>query len=749
MKTKRLLKYSLIAATIIGGGVFEARAEENTFLAQPKVPVEFVADSVQYEKDGEVLSAKGNVELVQEGRILKADSLRYIIAEDKVEARGNVIFIENTGDRFESDYIVLRNKLKDGVIGQLKAELIDESRIWARQTRKQGDKIVLKDARYTPCKPCMESEKEMLEAAEKDGKEKDPAWQIKASTVTWDKEAQTISYKNARFEVGGVPVFYTPYFRHPDGTVTQKSGLLRPSFGYRSQLGAFWDQSYYIAIDEDKDATLGLMATTQENAVGTFEYRQNFGPAVFNIEGSATSSGRTENVGGINVVRDDSFRGHVFSKARWDMNENWRSGLDVNLTTDDQYLRQYDFDDAINNEDVLTSQFFAERFGDRSYGRARMLSFQDTRVTRFANQDQPFILPMIEGEMYGDPGATLGGRWGVQGSALNLYRDGKGLDITRFVGQADWERQFIAPIGLVTTTNASLRGDAFFTRDIDPLNLNPAVDNTDEETRIFPRLHTVSSLPLAKPVEGGKVMIEPMAALTLAPNLAEEAAIPNEDSADTLLDVTNLFEADRFTGLDRIEDSSRATYGIRTGYYDDSGNFGDVFLGQSYRFQEQGNPFSKGSGLSDQSSDVVGAVRARFFDDYDLNYRFQYDGRNWQSRRHEVNAGYYGDRFGLSTYYFFLDAVAGTGFTQSREQIASSGYLNLNDNWRLHGDMIYDLGVDKTGLLQSNIGVDYSAECYVLSFNVERNFTDESSGESETSFTFRVGLKNLSEFDPQ
>lgn len=709
-------------------------------LVQPNIPIEFTADDLSYDKENNVISASGHVILSNKGRKVEADSIKYLIDENKLEASGNVLLTEATGDKFSADYVVLRNDLKDGFIQKLKVELMDDSRFWAEQSQKTGDKVVFKDARYTPCKPCIEDAETTAQADEKT-----PPWQIKANKITWDKEEKTVTYKGATFEAGGVPVFYTPYFKHPDGTVDQKTGLLRPSFGYKSQLGAFYDQDFYYAIDETQDASIGVIAASRESPVLKGEYRKNFGYGTYSVNGSVTDSGRVDDINGAPLKRDGELRGHLFADGLMDINENWRAGADVNLTSDQQYLRQFGFDEQIVDDDILTSQVFAERFEDRDYTRARIMSFQDNRVRQFRNDDQPVLFPDIITEFYGKPNDVLGGRWGFKGSVLNLTRDGNGQDVTRLIAQGDWERRFIADNGLVTTANASIRGDSFFTRDIDPATLAPGQNRSDTTTRAYPRLHLMSQYPLAKDFKGGKWLIEPIGALTISPNITEDKGVPNEDSADTQLDITNLYDPNRFTGRDRIEDRSHVTYGARTGFYKDNGDFGDVFLGQSYRLEEDGNPFTAGSGLSDQYSDFVGAIRAQLADDYTLNYRLQLDGRDLNARRHEANAQYNGDVFGLTAYYFFVDSIATTGFNTSREQLTGAGYLNLNDQWRLNNHTIYDLGVGKTGLLKTTFGVDYLQECYTLSLAAERNFTDRSSGESSTSITFRVGLKNLSE----
>lgn len=117
--------------------------------------------------------------------------------------------------------------------------------------------------------------------------------------------------------------------------------------------------------------------------------------------------------------------------------------------------------------------------------------------------------------------------------------------------------------------------------------------------------------------------------LTAATNVDFDGDIPNEDSQDFTLDPTNIFEPNRFPGHDLIEDRSHATYGVRTGWHGDSGYRGEVFVGQSRRFDDKNNPFNNGSGLSDQESDYVGQVTASLGNYLDLDYRLQLGKRKF------------------------------------------------------------------------------------------------------------------------
>ena len=94
--------------------------------------------------------------------------------------------------------------------------------------------------------------------------------------MTHDKDAHSISYEDAKFEVYGVPVVYTPYFSHSDGTIKQKSGFLPPKLSLNSQLGFGFTSKYYWAIDPSEDATIGARVFSRNAPQLLTEYRKRF-----------------------------------------------------------------------------------------------------------------------------------------------------------------------------------------------------------------------------------------------------------------------------------------------------------------------------------------------------------------------------------------------------------------------------------------------------------------------------------------
>lgn len=696
-------------------------------------PVDLQADKLEHDQSGQTVTASGNVILIQAGRTVKADKIIYNLTQDTVIATGDVEFIDVNGDKHYAQKTEFNNALKDGFVEGLQTFLADGSRFTSSNGKHiGGNKTIMKDATYTACEACEEKPDEL------------PIWQIRASEVEHDKVAKTVKYRNARFEIKGVPIGYMPYFEHADGTVKRKSGFLAPSAGFTTDQGAFVQSDYYWSIAPDKDLTAGLRAYTSETPLGFLEWRQRWNDASLKVDTSFTSSERTDNNSGQNVKEDGELRGNLKAKGLWNMNHKWRSGINLNLASDDQYLRQYDID----SEDVLENEIYTERFSGRNYASGRILAFQDVRVDDNATEDQPLILPEITTSFLGEQGSVplIGGRWSVDASMLGIQRDkNAGQDVNRGFLGLGWQRRFISDFGLVSKVDTQLQGTFYNVNDRDGSENNAEIEGNSSEGRAFGYMNVQTSYPVAKRFEKSQMVVEPLVAVTLAPDLSDDSDIPNEDSQDVQLDALNIFEADRFPGVDGVEDQSHMTYGLRTGLYTDDGSYGEAFVAQSYRFEEEENPFGQGSGLDEQSSDIVAKLSGGYKDKFKLNYGLQLDNDTLSSVSHEVDTSLKVANLTLSSRYLFGSALEGTDISESREQIVNSGTYKFDDNWSVYGSARHDLGEDP-GLRTAGAGINYTGQCISLSLSGQRNLTNESSGDNGTEIFLRIGFKNLGEF---
>lgn len=694
-----------------------------------KEPLDLTADQLEHDEQGQTITATGHVELVQAGRILRADKVTYFLKTDTVSARGNVVVSEPNGNVHFADEVQLTQKMGKGFVKGLESYLSSGGRFTAKAGEQDGKTKTMHNATYTPCE-CQE-----------DGK-RTPAWQIKARQIVYHEDTHRIAAKGAQFDFFGVPSMWTPYISIPDGKEKRKSGFLTPQFNFHSNLGVIMTENYYWAIAPDRDLTVGAKLATNKEPVALADYRQRFDQSQIDLRGSLTHTDWTDSIGSQDVEKGDRWRGHFFSEGLWNINDKWRAGEVIRLTTDDEYLREYDVD----HSGVLDNEIYLERFSGRNYASGKLFAFQDVRVD-LARTDQPDVLPQININLLGDPNGLLGGRWNFDASMLGLHRNGSGQDMNRFSSDIGWQRRYVTGFGLVNTLDVGGRGDIYYINNRDPTTVPVGTDSAGDTGRFYPHAQLTTSYPLAKPFENMQAMVEPVAAISASTTAnLNKRVIPNEDSQDVELDANNIFNYNRFPGFDRVEDGAHVTYGVRTGLYGYNGAYGNVFLGESTRLSTHNNPFPTGSGLSHNNSDIVGQIAAGSSDSYGLNYRFLLDSETLAPQRHEVSGFADWNRFRFNSRFVFTKALEGTEIITSREQMENNISYDITHEWRIRGGAINDFGEDP-GLRRAVAGIDYFGCCMSFNLTAERNIATDASGDNGTSVTFRIGLKGLGGYD--
>lgn len=626
------------------------------------IPVRFSADQLDVDRELGIVTARGNVEVTYEERTLIADTISYNQKSDILTANGNVTLLEPTGDVIFADYLEITGDMKNGVIADIGLIMSDNARMAASGGRRTNEDLELRNAVYSPCELCA------------DDPTRPPLWQIKAVKVFHDKSRRTVEYSDAWIEVAGVPVFYTPYLSHPDPTVKRETGLLPPQLGASTDLGFTTKLPYFVVIDEHSDATITPVYYADSGPALEAEYRKRYIDGRLDLDGS--------------IVNDDAedTRGHVTADAQFDYDETWRWGFETTLISDDTYLRRYNFPQP---DDTLTTNLFTEGFRGRNYARIEATHFRGLE----SGDDEdgtPLVLPLASFSHVGTPDRR-GGQFVLDASMASISRS-EGADSNRLSIHPGWRNRYIAPTGEVYALSVDLRGDLYYVSDHTPDGESSEFEGVTG--RLFPQVKLDWSLPFVRQSPGVHQIIEPIASLVLAPNGSNSENIVNEDSLDVVFDETSLFESNRFSGADRVDSGSRVDYGVHWSVTGEKGGKTDVLIGQSLRFRDD-DTFAEGSGLEDQVSDIVGRINIAPTSYFDVGYRAQLDPSDGRFRRNEVVASAGVNAFRASMDYRQIDALGSTEFS-GREDIRLGFTSQLDKNWQLRGSTLRDISDDQT-----------------------------------------------------
>ena len=678
-----------------------------------------IADRVEFDVEENVLVASGNVQVTRGERRLLADTLRYYQDTDRMAAEGNVALLEPTGDTLFADRVTLSGDLREGVASQLRARMVDDSLIAAEGGRRtSGNRTELDRAVFSPCPLCPDSSAP-------------PLWQISARRVIHDQAAQDVYYHHAFFELAGIPIFYTPFFSHPDPTVRRRSGFLVPSFGSDSALGLSVETPYYFALAPNYDVTLAPIFYTQENPVLTAEYRHLLPSGSFEFFGSATNGSRPIKDEGEPQPSGNTFRGAIEGEGRFRLNQGWRWGFDLSAASDDTYLERYNF----SNENVLNNRLYAERYWERDFVTVDAYGFQGLRE----DDDQgliPVALPQAHVHLTSDP-TLWNSRFTFDSDVLALTRS-DGLDTRRVSSTGAWILPWQSPIGDRYELRLDVRGDVYQT-DGDPQTFEDNGSNTTG--RVIPRGTLRWGWPWIGEAFGGSHVIEPVAMASVAGDGHNSGDIPNEDSQDFEFDDSSLFEPNRFPGLDRVQGGSSIAYGVRFGTYTDRQLFSGLF-GQAYALDEDVE-FDPTTGLDEDLSDFVGRVDLTPANWLNVYYRFRLDRNDLTFVRNEVGALTGPPRVRVNVGYMMLEDDPALQSLREREELRGGITLGVSDSLSLRATGRYDLANDRTVSWQ--FGGVYTHPCLQIIAGVERRNTSNRDADDSTTFSVRLTLKYLGE----
>ena len=668
------------------------------------------ADEMDYDVDAKVVSARGHVEIDSEGRVLLADAVTYDQVHDTMVASGHVSITDEKGDVAFADHVTLSDKMRDGALKSFASLIGKNGRLVAASATRTGGRFIEAfDAAYTPCKIC-----------NKPG-QRTPVWQVRANHVRYDQTKHRIMFSGATLEFFDVPVLYTPYLSEPDPSVRYASGVLTPDIGNSTSIGYFARVPIYIALSPSSDATLTPTISTHGGEVLAGEYRERWEHGGMWLQGSVA-----DNPDGGLTGQQNQFYASLFGSGRIPLSANWRIGFDAQLTSNDTYLKRYDFSQL----DRLTNDLFIEGTGGRTRFAVTGYFFQGLRATDNSSVI-PFALPLVEFNFIPQD-RWLGGQFRFDFTSLALTRS-FGVDGQRLTAEARMRWPTVLPGGQLLTFQMDARGDLYHVSNLLTLG------NTD---RFISRGIPYAALDWRWPFisstgQGRALIVEPIAQLVLQPYGGNPAGIPNEDSAAFELDENNVLSFDQLPGNDLVESGPRANIGIHARAVFPSGSL-DAVLGQTYRLKP--DPiFGPDSGQHGTSSDLVGRVSVKFLPYIDLTDRIDIDRDNGTVRRHEVYVtGIFG-RTSVQLSYVQLPAELVSLGLPERQEINAQADVNFYENWQAFGAIRRDLLAGQ--MLDTELGIGYEDECLGVSLAYRRKFTTDRDLPPSTSIILRFNLK--------
>lgn len=692
--------------------------------------VAFEANQVAYDSESDIVTASGDVILRSEGQTLNAQNVSWNRKSGQITAHGNILLTDTDGNKLYTDSMELTDELKAGAMQNMLLAFSEGGRLAARQgERDDQGKVTLRDAAYSGCA-----------VTTPEGCDRKPSWRVVADRVIYDQSQNRIRFYGAKLEVLGLALIPMPgLVINADGSA--RSGLMIPGITISGNNGIELSATYYARLAANHDLELTAYVFTEAPPMARVRYRGLFDKGAVQATGYITRSERIP-LSGTGEVTD--WRGYLETNGRFQFDPNWSLTYSGRIASDRTFLRRYD----ISRDDRLRSTVDLERVGDNTYF---SLSGWATQ-TLASNGDQglvPLALPILEyRRRLADP--LLGGRVEFQVNSLAISRS-SGQDTQRAFALARWDRSLITRMGQVISFTALARGDLYHSSGNDLTSTAIYRGQPGWRTRGVALGAIDVKWPFIGAAFGGTQVFTPRVQIVASPRI-NNLDVPNEDARAIDLEDSNLFALNRFPGYDRVEDSTRITYGFDW-QLDRPGWRIKTTFGQSYSFSENNDILPNGTGLSGHFSDFVGRTEIRFRDLVSLTHRFRLDKNSFAVRRNEI-AATVGTRktYAEAAYLRLNRNIDEVEDLQDREELRFSGRVAFANYWSIFGSGVINLtdrAEDPLALsdgfepLRTRLGFAYQDDCLEFGATWRHDYATSGDAKADNRFQIFFAQRNI------
>ncbi|MGM0670579.1 LPS-assembly protein LptD [Thioalkalivibrio sp.] len=667
---------------------------------------EIDADHVR--REGERVSATGNVQLFEADQRLDADFLEYDRAAGSARTEGDTrlfdgdLLLHTQGGEYRLDAETGEFRRIDFLVQSIPAR--GSAALGIQQAPHLHE---FEDAEYTTCPVGNDS------------------WWLRTRDLKLNRETGVGVARNATIRFKGVPIAYTPYISFPLDD-RRKSGFLLPRAGTGGRTGFDLATPWYWNIAPNYDATFtprimqdrGMMLGTE------FRYLQP----------------RHNGILDVRYLPDDRQTGEDRHFAQWRHQTRITSNLNLRVNAADVSDREYFFDFG-NSDRYGGSTPFLRRSADLSWNQPAFRL--QTRI-----EDYQIVDPDLSGA--GEPYQRLPQITLEAGEYL-----GRGLswdldtELVRFERDEDLSGR---PVGTRLDLNPEVRwrhdtGGFFFEPAVGIRHTRYELDRQDNRpesiSRTVPRASIDTGLIFERPIaDGGHLQtLEPRIFYGYAPYRNQDD-IPIFDTGEADFSFDNLFSLDRFVGVDRVGDTHQITTALTTRIFDQQTGRERLSLsaGQIHYLEDREVRRSPGDDpLTNSRSDLALEGRVRIGDAWDGRGSILYNRDAGETTLAAVSVGYSPrERARINVGYRQREAGA-----RSIDQTDISVMWPVTERIDAIGRWNYSLQEERD--LELLAGLQYRSCCYGIHVVARRSYGFD--GTYDNSIYFQLTLDGLARFD--
>lgn len=697
------------------------QSHAKTQASAARIPTLIDADHITGQSDVET-TAEGNVLLRKADSILTTDKLIYRQRDDEVEAMGQVE-LRQEGEVIRGPYLKLRLSDNLGYFDQPHYSIqrqpshVDPA---APQQMTVGsgqagridfegkNHYRLFNATYSTCGPA------------------DPAWYARASEIQLDYDTETGDAHSATLVFKDVPMLYSPWLTFSLNN-RRKSGVLAPTLGTTSKSGFEISVPYYWAIAPNLDMTLTPRLMTKRGVALGSEIRY----LDANYNGSLQSD----------VLPDDRLAHRRRSSYNFMHNQNFGRGfsgnLELNGVSDDTYFSD------LSSRMTKIAQNNLVRQGSVGYASnwwsATLLaqSFQTLQDPALPPVGMPYRrLPQLNLRA-SRADLPMGVQFDFQGEFVKFAHP----------TQIEGARSVLYPQLSLPLQTAAFNLTPKIALHTTTYRLdNPLPGQRERISRNVPLFSLDGGVVFERPVQ----WFERELTQTLEPRFyylrvptRDQQDIPVFDSGLTDFNFAQIFSENRYSGSDRINDANQLTVAVTSRFINPAtgAELLRAAFGQRYYFQDQTVTLPGEVARTSRSADLLAAVSGEVRSYLMLDSALQYSPRDNRINRLSLGGRYQPapGKVLAASYRYNRDLIQSTSANNLR-QIDLAAQWPLTGGWS--GVVRYNYSLADHRIIESIGGLEYHADCWTSRFVLQRIAT--ATGDSSTAFFIQLELNGFS-----
>ncbi len=698
-------------------------------------PVTVTSDKVSgdiSQKDKQVLTYTGKVEIVQGDKKILADKATYNGENKTLTAEGSSTISSGqytTTSKEPVEYNLEKKTVKGtNTVYQLNGSVLNGDADEYEFDNAKGTKI-LRGATLSGCPADKRS------------------WHMSSTTVEIDDGDSFGSAWNDVFYIGKVPVFYTPYANFPV-TNKRKTGLLPASVEYNTDEGFGYELPLYLNLAPNYDATI----TTGHDPEHGDKYDAEIRYLPFsNFSGTIKGTYLPDDPKFTRVVTNSNGQaytqtGNSSDQKRWFLNlKDTLTFLEKDLVFsldyskvregDYTYLSDISQKDAAVTDSSLLQSLRGVYDQDKYDVSVELRKYQNMYSTSSFNTYKPFaMLPQVKLRGYDTFGRFI---YKMQGEATKFSiekytSDKKNLYMDRMHLQPSIKYNAFDSYG--TTVDFGATGFLTHYNQSDLKYLSNAYQQRlgyakvqDSLTRSLYLLEAKAKTTLERKV------LDMNHTQTLEPELKymyipyrDQRNIPLYDTTSRYDEYYTLFSPMRYAGIDRIANLNTVTAGFTTRLLDSHDREVMRFsLAQAYNMDKQRVKLNEYYAYSNENRHTS-PIEASFNADYkSFNYhaQAQYDPENNEFNSYNGGIHYTNKATGFKTgvtYRYLKNGnyqVDKPNIVRNLSQVGVTASLPMNPYWTLFGASYRDL--EQNYNIDTKLGIRYDECCYSIALVYE------------------------------